>query len=47
MVLFPFLRRELPEESFIAKYFESQGEPAIYEEPRKHGSSRSSRFSTK
>lgn len=34
MVLFPFLRRELPEESFIAKYFESQGEPAIYEEPR-------------
>ena len=34
MVLFPFLRKELPEESFIAKYFESQGEPAIYEEPR-------------
>ena len=33
MVLFPFLRRELPDESFIAKYFESQGEPAIYEEP--------------
>tara|TARA_R100001443_G_scaffold82409_1_gene89353 strand:+ start:659 stop:1972 length:1314 start_codon:yes stop_codon:yes gene_type:complete len=34
MILFPFLRRELPEESFIAKYFQSQGEPAIYEEPR-------------
>ena len=33
MILFPFLRRELPEESFIAKYFQSQGEPAIYEEP--------------
>ncbi len=34
MILFPFLRRELPEESFIAKYFQAQGEPAIYEEPR-------------
>ena len=33
MILFPFLRRELPEDSFIAKYFQSQGEPAIYEEP--------------
>ena len=34
MILFPFLRKELPEESFIAKYFQAQGEPAIYEEPR-------------
>lgn len=33
MILFPFLRRELPEDSFIAKFFQSQGEPAIYEEP--------------
>ena len=34
MILFPFLRRELPEESFIAKYFQSQGEPAVYEPPQ-------------
>ena len=36
MILFPFLRRELPEDSFIAKFFQSQGEPAIYEEPTRN-----------